>query len=156
MGSEMCIRDSIKTSFTMYQKNAHGLDDDAFLKVQTKATLAYVLRALRFRVVQVFPRHKLGNDDVRYAAGQAIATPKTIKAEIIAHYRFLESLGLVENAGAFAANLIVERNATNPNRVDVLYPPDLVNQLDVFAVLAQFRLQYPASLPDQALPVATA
>jgi hypothetical protein len=26
--------------------------------------------------------------------------------------------------------------------VNVLYPPDLVNQLRVFAVLAQFRLQY--------------
>lgn len=146
----------IETSFTMWQKNVHGLDDDAFLKVQTKATLAYVLRSLRFRITQVFPRHKLGNDDVRYGPGQAIATPKTVKAEIIAHYRFLEYLGLVENASAFAANLIVERNATNPNRLDVLYPPDLVNQLDVFAVLAQFRLQYPPTLPDQALPVAAA
>jgi len=26
--------------------------------------------------------------------------------------------------------------------VNVLYPPDLVNQLRIFAVLAQFRLQF--------------
>jgi len=26
--------------------------------------------------------------------------------------------------------------------VNVLYPPDLVNQLRIFAVLGQFRLQY--------------
>lgn len=30
----------------------------------------------------------------------------------------------------------------NPNRLDVLFPPDYVNQLRVFAVLNQFRLQY--------------
>ena len=43
---------------------------------------------------------------------------------------------------AFQANLLVERDANDPNRVNVLYPPDLINQLRVFAVLAQFRLQY--------------
>ena len=37
---------------------------------------------------------------------------------------------------------MVERDPNNPNRVNVLYPPDLINQLRVFAVLAQFRLQY--------------
>lgn len=144
----------IETSFTMYQKNVHGLDDNAFLKVQTLATLAYVLRSLRFVIVQKFPRHKLANDGTRYGPGQAIVTPKVAKAAIVAHYRELEFRGLVENAEMFAANLIVERNADDPNRLDVLYPPDLVNQLDVFAVLAQFRLQYPAQLPDQALPIA--
>ncbi len=143
----------IETSFSMYQLNTHGLADNAFLKVQTLATLAYVLRSLRFRITQKFPRHKLASDGTRYGAGQAIVTPKTAKAEIVAHYRELEYLGLVENADAFKAHLIVERNVNDPNRLDVLYPPDLVNQLDVFAVLAQFRLQYPAELPDQALPI---
>jgi phage tail sheath gpL-like len=51
-------------------------------------------------------------------------------------------LGRVENATAFKNNLIVERDPNDPNRVNVLYPPDLINQLRVFAVLAQFRLQY--------------
>lgn len=144
----------IKTSITMYQRNPHGLEDNAFLKVQTLATLAYVLRSLRFRIVQKFPRHKLANDGTRTGPGQAIVTPKTARGEIVAHYRELEYLGLVENAEAFKANLIVERNLTNPDRLDVLYPPDLVNQLDVFAVLAQFRLQYAPELPDQPLPIA--
>ncbi len=144
----------IETSSTMYQKNTHGLDDNAFLKVQTLATLAYVLRSLRYRIVQKFPRHKLANDGTRFGPGQAIVTPNIAKAEIVSHYRDLEWSGLVENASQFKAHLIVERNADDPNRLDVLYPPDLVNQLDVFAVLAQFRLQYPAELPEQALPIA--
>lgn len=144
----------IETSLTMYQKNTHGLDDNAFLKVQTLATLAYVLRSLRFRIVQKFPRHKLANDGTRFGPGQAIVTPNAAKAEIVAHYRELEYRGLVENTNAFKQFLIVERNVDDPNRLDVLYPPDLVNQLDVFAVLAQFRLQYPAQVPDQPLPIA--
>jgi hypothetical protein len=40
----------------------------------------------------------------------------------------------------------VERDVNDPNRVNVLYPPDLINQLRVFAVLAQFRLQYNANI----------
>ena len=38
--------------------------------------------------------------------------------------------------------LFVERDPNDANRLNVLYPPDLINQLRVFAVLAQFRLQY--------------
>ena len=48
----------------------------------------------------------------------------------------------MENADLFKEYLIVERNASNPNRLDVLFPPDYVNQLRIFAVLNQFRLQY--------------
>ena len=67
----------------------------------------------------------------------ADSTDMTITAEL--------ANGIVENADLFAQNLIVERDANNPNRLNVLFPPDLVNQLRVFAVLAQFRLQYPAT-----------
>lgn len=50
--------------------------------------------------------------------------------------------GICENRDLFKKYLIVERNADNPNRLDVLFPPDYVNQLRVFALLNQFRLQY--------------
>lgn len=77
-----------------------------------------------------------------YGAGQAIVTPSVIRGELVALYRQLELSGIVENADLFKQYLIVERNADNPNRLDVLFPPDLVNQLRIFAVLNQFRLQY--------------
>ncbi|RAI33257.1 phage tail sheath C-terminal domain-containing protein, partial [Rhodoplanes roseus] len=57
-------------------------------------------------------------------------------------YRIEEFNGLVENAKAFKNHLIVERDSNQPNRLNVLWPPDLINQLRVFATLAQFRLQY--------------
>jgi phage tail sheath gpL-like len=101
-----------------------------------------VIGYLKSRVTSKYGRHKLANDGTRFGAGQAIVTPNVIRAEMISGYYALEQMGIVENAEAFAANLIVERSATNPNRLNVLYPPDLVNQLRIFALQYQFRLQY--------------
>ena len=82
----------------------------------------------------------MANDGTLFAPGQAVATPKIIKAEIIHLFREWESAGLVEGFDQFKDDLIVERNAGDPNRVDALIPPDVVNQLRVFAGLIQFRL----------------
>jgi phage tail sheath gpL-like len=127
---------------TTYQKNLYGQGDDAYELVPTLATLSALFRSQRFAITSKYPRHKLADDGTRFGAGQAIVTPKIIKAELIAQYRADEFLGRVENALAFKQNLIVERDPNDPNRVNVLYPPDLINQLRIFAVLAQFRLQY--------------
>jgi phage tail sheath gpL-like len=122
--------------------NLYGISDDAYEVVTTLATLAKLLRNQRQAITSKFPRHKLANDGTRFGAGQAIVTPKTVKAELVAQYRIDEFNGLVEDSANFKKNLIVERDPNDPNRLNVLYPPDLVNQLRVFAVLAQFRLQY--------------
>jgi hypothetical protein len=53
----------------------------------------------------------------------------------------------------FKRNLLVERDPNDPNRVNVLYPPDLINQLRIFAVLAQFRLQYDRGIDTQIIGV---
>ena len=45
----------------------------------------------------------------------------------------------------FQRYLVVERDPVTPTRVNVLFPSDYVNQLRVFALLNQFRLQYPAA-----------
>ncbi|MDE2440503.1 MAG: phage tail protein, partial [Betaproteobacteria bacterium] len=88
---------------------------------------------------------KLANDGTRFGAGQAIVTPSVIRGELMAEYSDMEELGLVENRTLFAKYLIVERDSSNPNRINVLLPPDLVNQLRIFALLNQFRLQYGAN-----------
>jgi phage tail sheath gpL-like len=127
---------------TTYKTNLYGVSDDAYELVTTLATLSRLLRNQRQAITSKYPRHKLANDGTRFGAGQAIVTPKTIKAELVAQYRIDEFNGLVEDGDNFKKNLIVERDPNDPNRVNVLYPPDLVNGLRVFAVLAQFRLQY--------------
>jgi phage tail sheath gpL-like len=69
-----------------------------------------------------------------------VATPKTVKGEILALFSELSDVGLVENLEDFETNLIVERNIADVNRVDVLLPPDLVNQFRILASLIQFIL----------------
>jgi phage tail sheath gpL-like len=127
---------------TTYQLNLYGQPDDAYELVTTLATLARLLRNQKQAITSAFPRHKLADDGTRFGPGQAIVTPSLIKAELVSEYRLDMYNGLVENIAAFKANLLVERDTNDPNRVNVLYPPDLINQLRVFAVLAQFRLQY--------------
>lgn len=132
----------IERAITTYQKNLWNQADPSYLDSETLHQLAAILRRLRNAITTKYPRHKLADDGTQFGAGAAIVTPSVIRGELLAQYAAMEDEGLVENAKAFAANLIVERAANDPNRLNVLLPPDLVNQLRVFAVLAQFRLQY--------------
>lgn len=127
---------------TQYQKSATGRADNAYELVTTLATLAAIFRRLIQAVEQTYGRCKLANDDTRIAAGQNITTPKLVRAFLTAVYDQMEADGLVENADAFAANLVVQRSTTEPNTLEVLFPPDLINQLRRFNVRAQFRLQF--------------
>jgi phage tail sheath gpL-like len=101
----------------------------------------FVTRYLRTAVTSKFGRMKLAADGTRFAPGQPIVTPNIIKADQIAEYQTLVFNGYAQDAEAFAKNIIVEQNKTNPNRVDVLWPGTLINQLRIFALLNQFRLQ---------------
>jgi len=130
----------IERSITTYQTDAFGLADVAWLDLETVTTTGYLRASLRQRVASKFPRMKLADDDTRYGAGQAIVTPGTIRAEIIALAREWEEAGLVEGLDQFVTDLIVERDASDPNRVNALIPPDIVNQFRSFAAAIQFRL----------------
>lgn len=130
----------IERIITTYQKNAFGQADNSYLSVETLYTSAYILRKLRGVITSKYGRHKLADDGTRFGEGQAIVTPKIIRAELITAYSEMEYEGLVENAEEFKKNLVVERNLNDKNRVDVLFTPDYVNQLNIFALVNQFRL----------------
>ncbi len=125
---------------TTYQANAAGAPDTSYLDVTTMLTLLYLRYSFRNRILVRYPRHKLGNDGTRFGAGQAIITPKIGKAEALGWFREMEELGLVEGFEQFKNDLVVERNASDPNRLDFLLPPDLINQFIVGAANIQFRL----------------
>lgn len=133
----------IERAVTTYQRNAYDQPDDSYLDSETMHQTAHIHRFIQSRITSKYGRHKLANDGTRYGAGQAIVTPSVLRGEMIAAYFVLETQGHVENAALFAKYLIVERDAQNPNRVNVLFPPDYVNQLRVFALRNEFRLQYP-------------
>lgn len=125
---------------TTFQENAFGSPDTSYLYLNTPLTLSLLRFQAKARITSKYGRHKLANDGTRFGAGQAIVTPNVIKAEFIALFREWEEAGLVEGFDQFKSELIVERNASNPNRLDVLLPPDLVNQLIVVGTKIQFLL----------------
>lgn len=130
----------IERLITTYQTNAQGSADEAFLNVNTVMTLSLLRSTFRTRFSSKYGRHKLASDGTRVRSGQAVLTPRAAKAEAVSIFRDWESFGWVENVDQFKDDLIVERNAENPDRLDILLPPDLVNQLRQLGVKIQFRL----------------
>lgn len=130
----------IEGPVTTYKVNTFGSPDISYLYLNVPMALSYIRFAFKARITQKYGRHKLANDGTRFSPGQAVATPNIIKAECINLFKELEERAIVEGAEQFKSDLIVERNASNPNRLDVLMPPDLVNQLVIVGVKIQFLL----------------
>jgi phage tail sheath gpL-like len=142
------VNPMISRETTMYQVNLYGFADDAYELVTTLSTLAALMRNQRQIITTKYARCKLANDGTRFGPGQRVATPGIIKAELVSQYRVDMFNGLCEDIRAFKNHLLVERDANNPNRLNVLYPPDIINQLRIFAVVNQFRLQYNRGLDE--------
>lgn len=132
----------IERCITTYQTNAYGLIDPSYLDVETLATLSEIRYQYQARMVQRFllPRFKLVDDTFPVQPGTFVAAPKTVKQEIIALFTQLQDIGLIENLADFVDNLVVERDSSDVNRVNVLLPPDLVNQFRDLATIIQFIL----------------
>jgi len=130
----------IERWITTFQLNAAGAADISFLDGNTLLTLSFLRFDFRTQMQSRYPRHKLSDDGVKAGAGQAILTPLGGKAEAVRIFQGWEELGLVENLEQFKNDIVVERNAQDPNRLDFLLPPDLINGLKIIAAQIQFLL----------------
>lgn len=130
----------LENIITTYLKNGFGQPDDSYLEVETMYQLMFLVRKFKDFVTSTYPRMKLAKDGTRLAPGAAIVTPSVIRGGLIALYRELEYAGYCQQSQLFADNLVVEINANNPNRIDVLLPLDIMAQLRIFAALVQFRI----------------
>lgn len=131
----------IERMITTYKTSPAGADDPSYLDLTTPLLLGYIRYDWRNYILRKYPRHKLANDGARYGAGQPIITPKIGKAEAVAKFRQWEDMGLVENAAQFKRDLICERNPNDPNRLDWVLPPDLINNFMVGGTQIAFLLQ---------------
>lgn len=127
---------------TTYRTDALGNVDTSYLNIETMATLSEIRYQYKVRMYSRFlsQRFKLADDSFPVQPGMKVATPKTIKQEIIALFSELQDRGLIENLAEFSDNLVVERDATDRDRVNVLLPPDLINQFRILATQIQFIL----------------
>lgn len=128
----------IERLITTYQTNANSTADTTFLNVNTMHTLFALRYTLNVRITTKYPRHKLVNDGTNYGVGQAVVTPQVIRAEILALFSEWELSTWVEDFAQFSDELIVERNASDKDRLDARLGPNLANQFRVFAGQIQF------------------
>ncbi|WP_165676517.1 phage tail sheath subtilisin-like domain-containing protein [Metapseudomonas otitidis] len=128
----------IETIITNYQTNSFGLPDISLLRLETKWTVDFVRFRFNAAIARDYPRHKLGDVAI---PGQAYATPTTVRATLIAEALALATEdGLIEDIEGFKRDLIVKRSNQNPNRLNAVLTPNLVNQFDIFAGSVQYRL----------------
>lgn len=133
----------IQRLISMYQTNVSGLPDIAYLNLETKFTLSYIRYSFRVHMSTKFPRAKLVNDASRIRPGQSVISPATARAECVAWFKSLEADGIVENFEQFKKDLVVQRSASDPNRLEVTLPPDTVNQCIVISTEISFLLESP-------------
>ena len=131
---------AIERMVTTYQEAAGGVPDAAYMDVNTLLTVSFLRADFRARMQTKYARFKLADDGARFNPGQPVITPRIGRAEAVAIFRSWEEQGLVENADNFKANLVVERNPNDRNRLDFLLPPDLINQLRVIGANLSFTL----------------
>jgi len=128
----------IETIITNYQTNSFGLPDIALLRLETKWTADLIRFRFNAAVARDYPRHKLGDVAV---PGQAYATPTTVRATLIAEaIKLATEDGLIEDIEGFKRDLLIKRSTQNPNRMNAVLTPNLVNQFDIFAAAVQYRL----------------
>lgn len=127
---------------TMQRTDGAGNVDTTFRDIQKLGQLMYALRRFRARLQAEHGQKAIANDNPGNLL--AITTVKDIRNTMAATYR--EMPGVLEEAQTFSANLDVQRNGDNPNRVDIYAPLDMVNPLDILAANARIYSQYTAAM----------
>lgn len=123
------------------QRTTLGVPDTTFRDVQKIGQLVYALRKFRTALTMEHGQKAIADDNPGNV--QAISTPRDIAATFVHTYQEMVITGVLENLDLAASKLRVQRNADNPNRVDIYAPLDTVNPLDVIAtnavIYSQFR-----------------
>lgn len=112
----------IMRAVSTYTTNTTGTDDPSLLDITTIRTLDYVRDAINQRIGLRFPREKLSDK-----------TPFRVRSEILDVLNQCEEAEILEAVMANKDKLIVQRNASDQNRLDTVIPADIVNGLHVFA-----------------------
>jgi phage tail sheath gpL-like len=125
----------------MYLKNSSGANDIAYQYRNTMFILMYMRYSFVNTIKTKYSRARLADSADRIRAGIKVITPALGKAEAVALARLWEADGLLENIEQFKSEIICRRSSSNPNRLEWILPPDLVNQFIVGSGDMPFSLQ---------------
>ena len=134
----------INAAVTHYKTDGNGSSDTTLRWTNAPHQIAYLISDLRATIQSRASNKVLVDDASVVSPGTPAIDVSMIRSMLIGRYAAHVRDAIVENIAGFKEFLIVERNANDANRVDVLYPPDLANQLNVLAVLFRPYLQLPS------------
>jgi phage tail sheath gpL-like len=129
----------IKDMVTTYVTNPLGAVDDSWRKTETVTNYQAKVYSLdQLFMSSPFDQGKIVDDDA--VTGQSYAIrPKTVKAYLI---DLIDSLWIPQawskERDAIVAGIVVEINAMNPGRMDVLIPDVTVTGLRIMAIKYQW------------------
>jgi phage tail sheath gpL-like len=126
---------------TTYQKNSFGMADSSYRFVTTLATNARLARECQFMILSKFPRCKLAPDTQKIGAGTSVVTPGIIKGELVSMYDQFINLGWVTDKVGFETEIIVEIDSVDASRLNILFPPRIIGNLNTIAIKNAFRLR---------------
>lgn len=130
---QVCLDKIITT-----QRTVNGVTDTTFRDIQSIGQAVYALRRFKAALTYEHGQKAIADDNPQNL--ESISTPADIKATFIHTYAAMP--GVLENVAQAAAEIRVERNGDNPNRVDILAPLDRLNPLDIIATNARFYSQF--------------
>lgn len=135
-GAGRVVIDKIITT----QRTTNGVPDTTFRDIQKIGQLMYALRKFRSALTIEHGQKAIANDNPGNV--MSVTTTRDIAATFMHTYQEMVLTGVLENASLAADMLRVERNADNPNRVDIYAPLDMVNPLDIIAANARVYSQF--------------
>lgn len=118
---------------TTYATTPAGAEDSTFYDLETVQTAIAMRFSLVTRMQLKYARMKLANDGQEITPGQPTVTPAVLRAEMVAIGRDWEAAGWLEDFEQYKRDVIVVRSAADPNRVNAVLPPNIINGLRVFA-----------------------
>jgi phage tail sheath gpL-like len=115
---------------TTYKQTNLGVADDAWLDITIPATMTRIRYDWAAYVTQVYPRHKLADDDsVAANNNDAVATPRRLHGSWGARCKLYERQAWIEKASETVGRSVFERDASNRNRVNSQQPVIVIGNL---------------------------
>ena len=131
-------------SVTLYKTNAFGAPDISFRDVETMEALAAIRADVRAWVPTAYPRWKLADDAEGTDSGNGtqMMTPKYMRGALATRGKLWAKAGWIQDWPDFVTLLNttggVTRDNNDPDRLNALINPAIVNNFRTFAVDNQF------------------
>ena len=132
----------IANAVTHYKTDSLGAADTTLQFVNAPAQLMVISDRTKALIASTCAGKILVDDASLVSPGTPVIDTEIIAANVRGLYGEMVRDGLVEAPDEFADALVVERDGSNANRINILMPPDLANQLNVVGVLLRPYLQF--------------